>query len=153
MGYIGNKTSLQLLHIMNIEMDDDIQYIFIMNMVIRQQSVETFLPPLYFIRALRNHYSWCIYKSKTHNNFYSYFYHSCLSQYYISQTVWPQHCCIQWSLLCDKVLNEFHVPHILKIHLLIIHLNFMLQCPSLSPKSQFSKMHQITSLLSPYTYT
>jgi len=48
-GYIGNKTSLQLLHIMNIEMDDDIQYILIMSMVIRQQSVETFLPPLYFI--------------------------------------------------------------------------------------------------------
>ena len=35
MGYIGNKSSLQLLYIMNIEMDDDIQCILIMNMVIR----------------------------------------------------------------------------------------------------------------------
>ena len=152
MGYIGNKTSLQLLHIMNIEMDDDIQFILIMNMVIRQQSVETFLPPLYFKWALRNHYSWCIYKSKPHSNLYSYVYHSCLSQYYISQTVQPHHCCIQWSLLCEKILNEFHVPHILKIHLLKIHLNLMLQCSSLSLKPQFSKMHPLTSLPSPYTY-
>jgi len=72
---------------------------------------------------------------------------SFLSQYYISQTVQPQHCCNQRRLLCDKVLNEFHVPHILKIHL-----NLMLQWPSLSLKSQFSKMHPITSLPSPYTY-